>query len=965
MTMSKGWNKSWLTVLCAALVLGPLQAGLSAEIIKSPNDQRDYKAINLANQLRVVLISDPDTDKAAASLNVQVGSASDPEGREGMAHMLEHMLFLGTEKHPEPGEYKNFLSSHGGNHNAYTALFDTNYFLDVDKDYLEPALDRFAQFFSAPLFTAKYVQNERQVVHSEYQSKLRVDGWRIRNAQQQAMNPAHPASRFNIGSQETLADRAEGSIRQELIDFYQQQYSANLMTLVVLGKEPLEQLEQWVQKKFAAVPNHERIALSVEQPQFKPTQLPARLNVTPIKDEHSVSLLFPLPAVKSYYQAKPTQYISYILGYEGKGSLLSLLKQNGWANSLWAGLGRGSDSEASLMVSVDLTPSGVEVVDTVISKVFDTIQLMQSGGIPERLFDEQQRLAEIGFRFQETSEPISTVRHLAALMNDYPTADLLRGPYTISEYKPELIERFLGYLRPDNVMITVSSQAVATDKTAPWFDTPYQLSAVSPEQLQQWRDEAIDPALSIPAQNHFIPEQLSLQETAAETAAIPSLIENEAGLRLWHQLDTSFSVPRAEFYFSIRSPLANSSAKHTVLTELYVSMVKDQLGELSYPAYVAGLDYKVYKHMRGVSVRLSGFDEKQALLLSQILPALRQPRIDPAVFERIKDELQRNLLSARNNTPYHQTYREISDLLLTPQWSDQDQLAALNALTIADLQDFIAQFLQQLELVSFAYGNLSVAEARELGQQVRDSLFASAEPVTVPRGRLLKLASGQDFIRDLAIEHQDSALTMYLQGSDKSIGSQALFGLLAEYLESPFFEKLRTEEKLGYIVFSSAMPLLEVPALAFTVQSPSATPLELQEHIDRFLAQQTAPLEQLTEQDLTRLKSSLLSRLLAQDKTLQDRAERFWVEIDRENSAFDTREQFAQAVRDITLPQLISVYQNNILSEQARRRLIVRSLGQSHERLSTAADNLQTNKTRSALIADPAAFKQSQERFPG
>ena len=957
-----------LALLGVGFALPPLvlaQAASAAEtLIKSPNDRREYAAITLPNQLRVVLISDPATDKAAASLNVNVGSASEPDNREGLAHMLEHMLFLGTEKYPEPGEYKNFLSSHGGDHNAYTALLDTNYFFDVDKLYLEPALDRFAQFFVAPLFTAKYVQNERQVVHSEYQSKMRSDGWRTRSAQRHAMNPEHPSARFNIGSQQTLADRGEQSIRQELITFYQQNYSANLMTLVVLGQEPLSQLEQWVREKFSAVPNSGRPALSIDQPQFTPEQLPARLDVVPVKDENRVSLLFPLPPVKSYYTTKPVQYIAYLLGYEGEGSLLSLLKQKGWANSLWAGLSADNDSEAGLTVSIDLTTAGLQAVDDVVAKVFDAIQLIQREGVSERLFDEQRRLAEIGFQFQEMRQPISLVRSLASAMNDYPPADWLRGPYLMTDYQPELIQRFLRELRSDNTLITVSSQALSTDQVDPWFETPYKLSRIGPEQVQIWADEAIDPALAIPAPNPFIPEQLTLKSSGNEQAGVPTLLQNTAGLQLWHQLDTSFGTPRAEFYFSVRSPVANDTPEHAMLTTLFVKMVEDQLSELSYPAYVAGLNYKIYKHMRGFTVRVSGYDEKQALLLQQVLNALRAPDIDPAVFARIKDEERRDLLSARENAPYRQTYSEISDLLLTPQWSDEDLLAALTDLTADSLQAFIPTLMARMEVVSLAYGNVTADEARALGQLLTDNLLQSAQISQVERGRLLKLEPGRDYIRELAIEHQDSALTLYIQGPDKSVTSRVLFGLLAEDLESPFFEKLRTEEKLGYIVFASAMPLLDVPALAFIVQSPSASPTELQAHVDAFIAAQSERIAQLSEEDLARLKASLLSRLMTQDQTLQDRAERYWVEIDRENTAFDTREQLAQAVQTISLEQFVSAYQDWIAGEQ-RRRLIVRTAGQPQPEVSALAGDDNNAPGASALIADPAVFKKDRASFSG
>ena len=148
------------------------------DITKSPNDRRDYRALELENGLKVLLISDPETDKAAASMDVNAGSNSDPAEFEGLAHFLEHMLFLGTQKFPQSGEYQEFISSHGGSHNAYTSYENTNYYFDIEKDSLAPALDRFAQFFIAPLFNEEYVNRERNAVNSEYQSNLENDGRR-------------------------------------------------------------------------------------------------------------------------------------------------------------------------------------------------------------------------------------------------------------------------------------------------------------------------------------------------------------------------------------------------------------------------------------------------------------------------------------------------------------------------------------------------------------------------------------------------------------------------------------------------------------------------------------------------------------------------------------------------------------------------------------------------------------------
>ena len=115
----------------------------STAIIKSPNDHREYRAVTLPNGLIAVLVSDPSTDKSAAALAVYRGSYDDPEGRAGLAHFLEHMLFLGTTKYPGVDEYQNFITTHGGTFNAYTSSDHTNYFFDIQTPFLEGGLDRF------------------------------------------------------------------------------------------------------------------------------------------------------------------------------------------------------------------------------------------------------------------------------------------------------------------------------------------------------------------------------------------------------------------------------------------------------------------------------------------------------------------------------------------------------------------------------------------------------------------------------------------------------------------------------------------------------------------------------------------------------------------------------------------------------------------------------------------------------
>lgn len=186
------------------------------DIRKSALDRREYRHLKLRNEMQVLLISDPEADKGAASMDVSVGFASDPDDLPGLAHFLEHMLFLGTEKYPDEASYQQYLSSHGGGSNAYTDFENTNFYFDVMCGHLGEALDRFAQFFIAPLFTESATGRELKAIDSENAKNLQSDTWRMVQLCRWMAQPAHPYHKFGTGNLQTLVDRPESRVALKL-----------------------------------------------------------------------------------------------------------------------------------------------------------------------------------------------------------------------------------------------------------------------------------------------------------------------------------------------------------------------------------------------------------------------------------------------------------------------------------------------------------------------------------------------------------------------------------------------------------------------------------------------------------------------------------------------------------------------------------------------------------------------------
>merc|ERR1712154_275889 len=88
---------------------------------------------------------------AACMVVIGAGSYYDPVDCGGLAHFLEHLLFMGSEKYPGENEFSNYLNKNGGSDNAYTEDEYTAFYFTIPQEYLFGALDRLAQFFISPL----------------------------------------------------------------------------------------------------------------------------------------------------------------------------------------------------------------------------------------------------------------------------------------------------------------------------------------------------------------------------------------------------------------------------------------------------------------------------------------------------------------------------------------------------------------------------------------------------------------------------------------------------------------------------------------------------------------------------------------------------------------------------------------------------------------------------------------------
>ena len=738
---------------------------------KSPQDKRSYRILTLPNKLQVVLVHDPETEKASAALSVQVGHFCNPDTIPGLAHFLEHMLFLGTKKYPGERDYHQYLSEHGGSNNASTAEEETQYYFDVDQRHLYGALDRFAQFFIAPLFNESAIEREMNAVQKEFALNLQNDSYRNHFIFKHTCNPKHPFAKFSIGNLQTLRDdpKKQGiDVQQELRKFYAKYYSANLMKLSIAGKDSLDTLEQWALQLFGPIVNTDCPVPVFPKDMFIKTGtdwldpscrcMSTFYRIAPIADFNSMEIMWFLPPTSEFYHSKPTNLIANVMGHEGPGSLISVLKAKGWVDNLTIGGGCGCDGGNSCFTMfycfLDLTTDGFEHVDDIIEIVYQFLSMMRntSDETWETQYNEALNLCAMGWTFQEPQHITSLSPQLSSALVKFKPRDILTGPRLYKKFDMDLVKTFLHYMTHNNMRIHLMNRKFKDDLdqvTEPWYGAKYKMVPFSETLIDRCFSTEIfvteNKELKWPSLNEFLATDFTLKHKAAVDSAIaadmlwllsqtpspsavelssstetislktilpssslsflqqlhssePRRIDGDAkeleGIHLWFKADTAFLKPKASIDIRLDLPHTNSP-RVALLNSLYAALVNDSLYEYSYNASKSGCQYSLHMATDGMSISLAGYNQNLHKLLKCVLERVRDIKVQEERFNLIKQQFKRSYENWSTRQPYAYAYYTIAQFMTHGAMSQQVQVDALETLELDDLRKYIKRFMRK------------------------------------------------------------------------------------------------------------------------------------------------------------------------------------------------------------------------------------------------------------------------------
>lgn len=885
---------------------------LAVKINKSEHDPRQYQAITLSNHMTVLLVSDPLAPKSLAALALPVGSLEDPNSQPGLAHYLEHMVLMGSKRYPEPDNFAEFLKKHGGNRNASTASYRTAYYLEVENSAIEAAVDRLADAIASPILDPKNADRERNAVNAELTMARSRDGMRIAQVNAETLNPLHPSARFSGGNLETLADKPDSKLHDELLQFYHRYYSANLMKAVLYSNQTLPELAKLAAKTFGRIPNRDTIVPPITVPTVTAEQQGVIIHYVPAQPRKQLNIEFRIDNNSAQFRSKTDTYISYLLSNRSPNTLADWLQKQGLADAINAGADpMVSRNGGVFAIQISLTDKGLAARNQVIAAVFSYIKILRTKGIEPSYFDEIAQVLNLDFRYPSINRNMDYIEGLVDTMLRVPIEHTLDAAYLADHYDPQAIADRLNSMTPENARFWFISPNEPHNKMAYFVEAPYQVEKIPPVRLEQWQKMSEGIALSLPALNPYIPTDFSLNKPSSAFSK-PKKIVNRPGLRALYMPSHYFAdEPKADVTFALRNHQTLVPVRHQVLFSLMDYMAGISLDQLSYQASVGGISFSTSLN-NGLVFNANGFTQRLPQLLTSLIEGYARFTPTQEQFTQAKSWYLQQLDAAEKGKAFELAIQPVQQLSRVPYSERSERREMLNTLTLEEVLAYRDNLITGAAAELLVVGNMKEQQVATLATSLQHSLKHSGTQWW--RGEEVMISKRQLANLQRPGSSTDSALAaVYVPTGYDELTSRACSLLLGEIIQPWFYNQLRTQEQLGYAVFAFAVPIGRQWGLAFLLQSNSKQPAYLYERYQDFYAKTQKRLREMSKTNFNQYKQAMINQLKQRPQTLSEEARRFSNDFDRGNLAFNTRQKLIVQIQGLTPALLIEYFHHTVI----------------------------------------------------
>jgi len=492
------------------------------------------------------------------------------------------------------------------------------------------------------------------------------------------------------------------------------------------------------------------------------------------------------------------------------------------------------------------------------------------------------------------------------------------------------------------------------------------------EFLTELKNIGLNSNLHLPIINPFVPKDFGVEKIPKEDPN-PKLIIDNSNLRIWFKKDDTFFVPKLNVFFEIRSPIAKCSPLNYMYTAMYLQLVKEALNKESYYAEIADTKFNIKVSNEGnININVQGYSDVIENLLEIIINYLLDFKFKIEEFDNIKDKFTRTLKNFSIENPYKQALHYAHYISSESVFSVDEKLEALKQLTYENLKTFIPLLLNQIYVEGLIHGNCSKKKAEKLGNIFIEKIKPLPYPESLIKSSLRSLYLKKGFhgiykTKALNPNNVNSSIQYSLQIGD--IDDQDLrvkSYIVKQIMNEPCYDKLRTKEQLGYIVFSGLFTRPRIVELYIIVQSEYG-PDYLEYKIEEFLNEFKQLIETIDDKEFEKYKESVINNLLEKPKNLASQTAIFLKGIEAKNYDFERDKRDSEYIKKVTKEEIVEFYKKYIdVKSPERKKLSIHiSLkGKDNDLVKQKQKEINDILNKNIIIEDVYSFRRNQDFGP-
>lgn len=628
------------------------------------NEKRSIKGFELENGIKIVLVSDPEINMSSCSVGIGAGYLQDEF--PGTAHFLEHLLFMGSEKYYEQNDYHSYIQINGGYDNAFTSDNITCYYLCLETTFLKKGIEILSWFFRAPLLDEKHIESEMEIIDSEHQKNILMDNWIMDDVFKNFILEDSKYKKFGTGNLESL----KNITKNDILNFYNKYYTTDNMFVCIVDSKSIDEMFEEYVEYFRQIspkifPDDNRF------PNNKLELIDKDLIIFHSTSEYNfVNFYLIIEAnEKNIIDYQIVNFINHLFACEYEFSLSYYLKENDLVKSIMSNIDYFYDY--STIINIQLLMRDDKEIN-----FYNSVYLLKKYILAlknininefEKIYNDFRKIKMLSLLYDSNSDPIDVSNNIVENMIKGDIINSVIRQDNVPEYTKNIYNKYIEIIESIQLKITTNINLNKIKTNDIFIDSKWYKSKYLIQNFSDYYEESnydikktiiCDYRLcNIIGIDDFI-IKLNINSRNVDKSKLPELIENKKNLKrkIYLLEDNKYGKPIGNISI-VRKNFFLLEKYNKIIIGIYFSVCSkilnyflDVMGnyKLNFNIHQSR-DYLIY-NFNGINYELSRFI---SIIVRHIYPEnIFNNNKCKKYFDDVINEMKENIKNFKYNSPY-------------------------------------------------------------------------------------------------------------------------------------------------------------------------------------------------------------------------------------------------------------------------------------------------------------------------